>query len=548
MNYLHGDYLTNKAFFKLVRIDRVFKPLNVLCFGLLSLVIYANVSFCAEGINLGPLLNIERDSKSHAQEMNAVGPFITSRRSDEATEFGFRPFFYSINNREKNSSEFDILYPIATYDRRDDNWRFQFLVYLLYLESEKTKNGFNEKEFNLFPFIFSKRAESKENSYFACFPIFGNMKYKFYKDQIIFFLFPLFLQTRNGEEVNTSLLWPFFGYYKGGGQSGFRFWPLFGYRKREEKLDEKFVLWPIFISRNKTFYDEERKTFAIFPFYTSFETPDLTNKTYFWPFFNYLEDKKKGFRQLSVPWPLIGFTRGTREGNRFFPFYAHFLGERGGGRVVPFYSEDNKESSEKGYQDNDGFILWPFYRYSSVTLEDYRRDSKSILFFLYKDIKDEPTIEGGTSGRRIDSWPLFSYRRDNEGNRSFQFISLLEPLVFGVDGLERNYSPLWRFFEWKKYSDGRTVTSFLWNTFRTESSKKTTKVSLQPIIPIFSYTRVAGESKTHFFGGLLGYQRIGTKRKLKFLFIPITIGSREKEENISEEVSEQYNYLFSNHR
>jgi hypothetical protein len=296
------------------------------------------------------------------------------------------------------------------------------------------------------------------------------------------------------------------------------------------------------------FYDEERKMLAIFPFYTNFESPDFTNRTYLWPFFNYVEDKKRGFKQLSSPWPFIGFTRGTREGIRFFPLYAHFMGERGGGRVIPFSSEVNRESSEEGNQDTDGFILWPLYRYSSVKLEDYRRNSKSILFFLYKDVKDEPTIEGGTSGRRIDSWPLFSYRRDNEGNRLFQFISLLEPLTYGVDGLERNYSPLWRFFEWKKYSDGRTVTSFLWNTFRTESGKETTKIIIQPIIPIFSYTRVAAESKTHFFGGLFGYQNIGTKRKLKFLFIPITIGSREKGDNLSEEVSEQDNYLFSNHR
>jgi hypothetical protein len=532
----------------MLRVNKVFERFIILSLQLLSLSVFADISFCVEGIHLGPLLSIESDPETHTQETNALGPFITSRQNEEATEFGFRPFFYSINNREKNSSEFDILYPIATYDRRDDNWRFQLLVYLFYLESEKTKNGFNEKEFNLFPFIFSKWAENKENSYFAFFPFFGNMKNKFYKDEIRFVLFPLFLQTREGEEINSSFLWPFFAYYKGGGQSGFRFWPLFGYRKKEEKLDEKFALWPFIISRKRVFYGEERNTFSIFPFYTSFESPDFTNKTYFWPFFNYVEDKKKGFTQLSAPWPFIGFTRGTREGNRFFPFYANYIGERGSGRVVPFYSENKKESRAEGYQDSDGFILWPLYRYSSVTLEDYRRDSKSVLLILYKDIKDEPIIEGGTGGRRIDLWPLFSYRRDKDGNRSLQIISLLEPLVFGVDGLERNYSRLWRFFEWRKYSDGRTVTSFLWNTFRTEYSKESTNVILQPIIPIFSYTRAVEGSKTHFFGGLFGYQNMGPKRKLKFLFLPITISSGEKEENKSEEIGEQYNYLFSNHR
>ncbi|MFQ5786431.1 MAG: hypothetical protein ACE5H1_00465, partial [Thermodesulfobacteriota bacterium] len=479
-----------------------------------------------------------KDPVTKSKEVDMLGPFITSKKNDVKSEYGFRPFFYVVKDKQRDSTEFDFLYPIATYDRRENDWWFQFLVYLLYYDSKQTQSDFVERELNIFPFIFSKKAEDKDNSYFALFPFFGNLKNKFYKDEINFVLFPLFLQTRNGEEIHQSFLWPFFGYYKGGGQSGFRFWPLFGYRKKKEKLDEKFALWPIFMSRKKIFYGEVIKTFSIFPFYTSFETPDFTNKTYFWPFFNYVEDKKKGFKQLSAPWPFIGFTRGMREGNRFFPFFASNRGERGGGRVVPIYPQDSKRSKSQGYEDKDGFILWPIYRYNTITLEDYRRISKSILLIIFKDIKDEPIIEDGTSGRRISLWPLFSYKRDSNGNRTFQFISLLEPLVFGVDGLERNYYPLWRFFEWKKYSDGRTVTSFLWNTFSTDHSEKTTKVSLKPIIPIFSYSRAENESKTHFFGGLFGYQKIGDKKKIKLLFFPITISSGEKEKLISEGVSE----------
>lgn len=531
----------------MVTIDSVVRWLPVLSFELLLIFVLANISFCDEGANLGPLLNTGRGSKG-VWEVNALGPFITSRRSETWKEFAFHPFFYSIKDIEKDSSEIDILYPIATYDRVGDNWRFQFLVYLLYLESEKTKSGFSETEFNLFPFIFWKRAEHKDDSHFAIFPFFGRLKNKFYRDEVNFVFFPFFVQTRDGSEINQSFLWPFFGYYKGGGQKGFRFWPVFGYRKKDESLDEKFALWPVFISRKRRFYDEERRTFAVFPFYASFETPDFTNKTYFWPFFNYVEDKKKGFRQSSLPWPLIGFTSGTREGIRLFPFYAYFEGARGGGRVVPSFSDKRKEARENAAKDSDGFILWPLYRYSSVALENHERKSKSILFFLYNDVKDEPTIEGGPSGRRIDSWPLFSYRRDEDGNRSFQLISLLKPLLSGVEGLERSYSPLWRFFEWRKYNDGRTFVSFLWNMFSMDSGQNTTKVSFQPIIPVFSHTRAPAETKTHFFGGLLGYERIGPKRKLRFLFIPIGAGSGGKEKKLSEEAGEEYGYLFSNHR
>jgi len=192
-----------------------------------------------------------------------------------------------------------------------------------------------------------------------------------------------------------------------------------------------------------------------------------------------------------------------------------------GGRVIPFNVQAGQEEPDK-----DGFILWPLYRYSKVTLEDYKRTRKSVLLILYKDIKDQPIIEGGTSGRRVSLWPLFSYTRDRNGNRHFKFISLLEPLISGSERLERSWSPLWQFFVWKKYNDGRTVTSFLWNIFRTEHSEEVTKVSFQPIIPIFSYTKDANVSKTHFLGGLFGYQKIGSKKKIKLFFIPINISSK----------------------
>jgi len=467
------------------------------------------------------LITVERDPKTNSKEVDALGPFITSKKNDVRSEYGFRPFFYVVNDKERDSSEFDFIYPIATYDRRGDDWRFQFLVYLLYYDKKKSQGGFVEREFNLFPFIFTKKAENKDDSYFALFPLFGNLKNKFYKDEINFVLFPLFLETRNGEEIHQSFLWPFFGYYKGGGQKGFRFWPLFGYRKKGKTLDEKFALWPIFIDRRKVFYGEERRTFSIFPLYTSFETPDFTNKTYLWPFFNFLEDKRKGIKKMDTPWPFIGFTRGERRGNRFFPFFSSNIGSRGGGRVIPFNVQAEQEEPDK-----DGFILWPLYRYSKVTLEDYKRTRKSVLLVLYKDIKDQPIIEGGTSGRRVSLWPLFSYTRDRNGNRNFKFISLLEPLISGSERLERNWSPLWQFFVWKKYNDGRTVTSFLWNIFRTEHSEEVTKVSFQPIIPIFSYTKDANVSKTHFLGGLFGYQKIGSKKKIKLFFIPINISSK----------------------
>ncbi len=463
------------------------------------------------GFNLGPLLDIETNKTKETQEVEALGPFISSKKSDTRFEYGFHPLFYVVEDEEKDSTEFDFIYPLATYDRRGNDRRFQFLFYIFFYETVETRSGFQENEFHLFPFLFGKNAEDRNNSYLAFFPVYGNLKNKFSRDEINFLFFPLFLRTKKNEAINYTFLWPFFGYYTGGGQKGFRFWPLFGYRKKEGSFEEKFALWPIFASKNRIFYGEETRSLSILPFYSIVESSERTQTTYLWPFFNHLVDKRRGIERWDVPWPLINFTRseegrqGGKEETRIFPFFA----------------------SEQEGKDEEGFILWPLYRYSTATFEDYRRKRNTILFFLYSDIKEEPVIEGGRSGRRIDSWPLFSYKRDREGNLSFNFLSILEPFLAYNEGIERNYSSFWRFFQWKGYSNGRRTSSFLWNMFKTESGKEGIKIDFQPIIPIFSYKDWEDESKFYFLGGLFGYRSDPNKKTIKLFYIPINVSSQD---------------------
>ncbi len=442
-------------------------------------------SFGEEDFSLGPIFNTDHDSQS--EETNALGPFITSKKTDKTSEFGFRPLFYWTEDKESKSDEFDFIYPFVTYRRNESDWRVQSFFYLISYESNQKESGFREKEFTLFPIIFAKKAEEKKDSYFALFPIYGQIRNKFLKDEINFYLFPLFLQTKKGEATNYSFLWPIFGYYTGGGQKGFRFWPLFGYRKKEGSLDEKFTLWPIYTSKKRVFYGENQETLSVFPFYYSFQSPEKTQTTYLGPLFSHLVDKKKGIERWDTPWPLLNFTRGKEEENRIFPFYA------------------NKVNGK----DEEGFFLWPLYRYNTITLADYKRRRDTILFFLYSDVKEEPIVDGGRSGRRIDVWPLFTYKRDREGNLSFHFLSILEPFLSGNEGIERNYASFWRLYEWKKDKDGRVVSTFLWNTFRDETNKE-------------------GAKKFYFLGGLFGYKADSYKKTIKILFIPINVSSRGK--------------------
>ncbi|MER3446931.1 MAG: hypothetical protein C4291_08855 [Candidatus Dadabacteria bacterium] len=451
---------------------------------LLFLILNLDSSFGQEEFGFAPIFNVERGTQS--QEVDALGPFITSKKSDKTSEFGFRPLFYWTRDKEGNSSEFDFIYPFTTYRRNESDRKIRSFFYIISYESDKKESGFREKQFTLFPIVFAKSAEDKKDSYFALFPIYGRLRNKFLKDEINFYLFPLFLQTKKGETTNYSFLWPIFGYYTGEGQKGFRFWPLFGYRKKEGALDEKFALWPIYTSKERILYGEKIETLSIFPFYFGLDSPNVTQRTYIGPLFSHLVDRKRGVERWDTPWPLINFTRGKKEENRVFPFYKN----------------------EMNGEDKEGFILWPLYRYYTRTFADYTRKRDTVLFFLYSDIRDEPIVESGRRGRRIDVWPLFTYKRDRDGNRGFHFLSILEPFLSDNEGIEKNYSSFWRLYEWKKYKDGSTVSSFLWNTFRAETGK--------------------GTKKFYFLGGLFGYRSDSHKKTIKLFYFPIDVSSKNR--------------------
>jgi hypothetical protein len=460
-------------------------------------------------LGLGPLSVIERDEEG-GESADLFGPFVTSRRDESGSEFGIRPLFYLMENYPQKKKEYHFLYPFSVYREDDEGARLQALFYLLSFETKTTEDGYREKEFTLFPFIFSKSARNREDSYFAFFPLYGEIKKKFFRDEIRFFLFPLFLQTKKGEEINTSYFWPLFGYYSGGGQEGFRFWPLFGYRKKGERFDEKFALWPIYASKRQFFYDDEVHSFTLFPLYLTVRSKERSTTTYLWPLFNYSVDREKGYRRWDVPWPLFNITRGLdgeeaprRRQERFFPFYSR--------------------SIEK--EDRDGFLLWPLYRYSDTAYKDHRRRRDTLLLFLYSDVRETPTVEGGRSGRRVDLWPLFSYQRDREGRRLFHFLTLLEPFLGNHAGIEKNYAPFWRIFTWEKTPEGIEKSSFLWNLFRSKRSPEGFTFMFQPIVPVFHYKNLEHGKGFSLLGGLIGFTKTETRAQFRFLYVPITLSS-----------------------
>ena len=113
------------------------------------------------------------------------------------------------------------------------------------------------------------------------------------------------------------------------------------------------------------------------------------------------------------------------------------------------------------------------------------RERTRILLFLYSDLI-ERNRTAGTAMERTALWPLFTARRDHNGNERLQLLAPLEPLVPGNTGIERNYSPLWSIWRGERNAKtGASSQSFLWNLYRRDITPETKKCSL--LFGLFHY-------------------------------------------------------------
>lgn len=473
--------------------------------------------YYAGGLGLGPLYEHREVPGGLEERTEMLGPVIVSSMDGPREELGFRPLFYWASDGDADTQSLDVLFPFSSYRSKRGEVSFHALFHIVGYKESLYAGEHEERELTLFPLLFTRSSSAPERGYFALFPIYGSMNGKFFRDEIEFFLFPLYLKTTKGAQTTTSYLWPVFAVHSGEGQKGFRVWPLFGYRKQEQQ-EVKFALWPVFVQSSRVFYGEEIESSSVFPLYSTVRSERGHHTTYLWPFINHTLDKERGYERWDVPWPLANYTRQLDDRSREEEGYKH---QR---RLFPLYSRDVSG------RDSDGFFLWPLYRYNVRYMADHTRRRTSFLLFIYQDTRETARYPGARDTRRVHLWPLLTYERDTDGHRNISVISPLGPFLMHNKGVERNYEPLWTIFSWKKTPEGYHRSSFLWNTFVTESDGSRLKVRLRPIVPLFSLKKSERGTKVSFLGGLLGYSRKDgedgvRKRRLKLLYIPFTIST-----------------------
>jgi len=456
----------------------------------MSLLALVPVQSKAGDLHFGPLFDRSQLTLESGERTEIVAPFYYKEKNETQQIWAFPPFLSLTRDLGTKSIEFEFLYPLAAYDRYGDQYRWHFGQLLSY-SGGPTQVEKDRDRFTIFPLYFQQRSTVPDQNYTAFVPFYGHLKNRLFRDEVFFIMMPFYVQSRKRDIVTDNYVYPFFHLRHGNGLEGWQFWPIVGHEHKDvttrtNNLDETetigghdkwFAAWPLFAKQNAgTGTTNSIWLEQFLPFYSLFRSPLRDQTIIGWPFFSWIDDREKKYHEREIPWPFVVIARGEgKTTTRFFPFF----------------SRAHTATLQKD------FYLWPVYKYSRVRSEPLDRERTRILLFLFSDTLSKNT-ETGTSKRRTDLWPFFTYRRDLNGNTRLQVLAPLEPYVPASHKIERDYSPLWSVWrEEKNAKTGAASQSLLWNLYRRESMASNKKFSL--FFGLFQYQSDAEGKRMAFF-------------------------------------------------
>lgn len=463
--------------------------IGCVCFGLLP-----GNGFAADWLNVGPLFDQFPLTLEPGRRTEALGPLFYSQQSGTTRTWAVPPLISRHWDPDLDLDQIDIGYPVITYRRYGPEYRWQFIQVFSFAGSQNMEEQ-NSRRFTIFPLYFQQRSADPARNYTAVFPFYGTLKNRLFRDEIFFVMFPAYSRTRKADVVTYNYLYPFFHVRHGNALYGWQFWPFYGHEHKDPTMstngfgdvtivgghDSRFVLWPLFLEKRSgigTANPQNQQ--ALLPFYSYLRSPQRDSTTVLWPFITHTTDREKKYREWDTPWPLIVFARGEGKTTS---------------RVWPFFSQAHNANLESDW------YLWPLYKYNRVHVGALDRERTRILFFLYSDTVQKNT-ETGIFRRLTDFWPLFTRRRDDNGNTRLQIFAPLEPILPYSPSIERDFSPLWSVWRSEKNPrTGATSQSVLWNLYRRDASPGSRKCSL-----LF---------------GLFQYQSGEAGKKLRLFYIPV---------------------------
>ena len=434
----------------------------------------------AEPMSAGPLYDQFPLTLAPGRRTEILGPFYYSQQSESEHQWAIPPLTLSHTlDPVLDYEEFDFAYPVITYDRFGEEYHWQFFQ-MFNLAGSRYQDDSHTHRVTLFPLYFQQRSTDPRQNYTAVFPFYGHINHRLFRDDIDFVLFPLYSKTRKKDVVTYNMPYPFFHLRYGEGLHGWQLWPIAGREHKEvtthtNSLDEAqvigghdshFILWPFYTTlTNGIGTDNVVRQAGFIPFYTLYRSKLRDSTSCPWPLgVTHTVDREKKYEEWDAPWPLVEFAHG--EGKT-------------ASRIWPIYSRTHNQYLQ------DDWYAWPIYKYNRITSPPLDRERTRILFFLYSKVNEKST-ETGRFFQRADLWPLYSRRRELNGNERLQILAILEPIFPNNKSIERDYAPLYSIWRAEHNpKSGATSQSLLWNLYRRDTTPQTKKISL--LLGLFQY-------------------------------------------------------------
>lgn len=397
--------------------------------------------------------------------VEAGGPFYYQEEQDTRRIWAVPPVLSYSHDPSISKTEFALVYPLLSYIRSGDQYRWQFFQ-LLSFAGGPSQGETERDRITLFPLFFWQRSSDTNQNYTAYGPFYGHIKNRLFRDEIDYVMFPLYSRTRKRDVVTRNYVFPFFHLREGNELNGWQFWPFYGHETKgitsvvdnfgdEHTIpghEKMFAVWPLFHDQT-TGIGTTNQTWqqALLPFYYLTRSTNRDQTTVVWPFFSKIDERERQYVEWHAPWPFVVFASGPGKTVK---------------RVLPLYSHAQTTNQESTV------YLWPAYRKTRLRSAPLDRQRTRILFFLYSDTEDRNT-ETGKAKRRTDLWPLFTHRKELNGNERLQVLAVLEPFLPGNENIELEYSQIWSLWRSEKNpTTGSSSQSLLWNLYRRSASPK----------------------------------------------------------------------------
>ncbi len=401
------------------------------------------------------------------EEKRIFGPLVSFSKKEGKKEKIIRPLFLI---HEEKALMFP--YPLAKFSP-DKSYFIPF-----YSATKEIDRSY----FSLFLLFYGREGDE---TFFGIFPFYGEMKNRFGRDRIGFFLWPIYGVSEIKGKKKENFIWPFFSLYSGK-ETGYKVFPLYGVREIEGVKKSRFFLWPlIYLEKKDMDTEDPYYSFYFLPFYLSGRNESRSVESYCVLFPLYCYFKNREGTKESILWPFITKSDGKEVGISIFPFFKHLVTE---------------EYEIEG-------ILWPFlYTKKESFFEGEEEIDVRFLILNRYAKKGEETF--------FNVWPLFGYE-EKKNTKSFS-LPFLFPFRF--ERIQSLINPLFSIVEYKRKDDWRGL-NILYGLYTDERKGENWKKRFAFLLEA---KKEEGRTLIEILSGLFAIE----ESKMRVFFVPIRRGQR----------------------